>query len=98
MSFQRLLTRQYLQALKLVKNIKEQNSLKVKMTLRGVFPFLNNRTLKVALARPLFQDRIETLCLREVHSFREENFRYFIQKLDERIRIEKLQIKKLRVQ
>ena len=74
MSFQRLLTRQYLQALKLVKNIKEQNSLKVKMTLWGVFPFLNNRTLKVAPARPLFQDRIETLCLREVRSFREENF------------------------
>ena len=77
MSFQRLLTRQYLQALKLVKNIKEQNSLKVKMTLWGVFPFLNNRTLKVAPARPLFQDRIETLCLREVSSFREENFPLF---------------------
>ena len=30
--------------------------------------------LKVAPARPLFQDRIETLCLREVRSFREENF------------------------
>ena len=30
--------------------------------------------MKVAPARPLFQDRIETLCLREVRSFREENF------------------------
>ena len=30
--------------------------------------------LKVAPARPLFQDRIETLCLKEVRSFREENF------------------------
>ena len=30
--------------------------------------------LKVAPARSLFQDRIETLCLREVRSFREENF------------------------
>ena len=77
MSFQRLLTRQCLQALKLVKNIKEQNSLKVKMTLWGVFPILNNRTLKVAPARPLFQDRIETCCLKEVSSFREENFPLF---------------------
>ena len=43
------------------------------MTLWGVFPFLCF-PLKVAPARPLFQDRIETLCLREVRSFREENF------------------------
>ena len=53
--------------------IKGTEFFKSKDDIMRCFPFFCF-PLKVAPARPLFQDRIETLCLKEVRSFREENF------------------------